>query len=612
MRHAALLFLGGLVPLLAGAQAPDFTNSPRIESLVRAGNLYLSLADALALALENNLDIQLQRTTPGLAGTDLLRARGGGLLRNVPLNVAEAPAGIGGPASPLLNQPATGTTASTAIPTSVTELAVITPGQTTPNIAESTPLSNGTPLPLFDPALNGQWSWQHVTTPQNNPAISGAGSLVTSGPGGSAGLRKDFSPGTSVNLGFTSYRQRSNSIRNSYDPFNTATLGLTVTQPLLRGFGAAMNRRFIRIASNNRQISELLFRQQVISTVSGAIRLYNDYVSLTEDVRVKQQGLSLAERLLADNRAKVDEGTLAPIELVRAEAQVAASRQDLANSEGFAAQQELILKTYLTRRGTADPLVRNAHIVATTPIEVPVTEPVRPVDDLVEEAFHNRPELESTRLQLANSQISLEGSRNAMLPQLDVFGVMQNSSLAGDLNGLNPGAAGVADPAAIGGFGTGLSQLFRRSYPTYGAGIQLNLPLRNRIAQADYERDRVQVERAAIRRQQLTNQVRLEVEGSIIALQRSRAALDAAVETRKLQEQSLNIEMERYEAGLSTSFLVMQYQGFLAQARSTEVAARDTYSKARTALDRALGTILESHNVVLDEVLRGSLSTPLK
>ncbi|MCC7499780.1 MAG: TolC family protein [Bryobacterales bacterium] len=593
MNRFGSLCLAVALPSLLAAQRPDFTNSPRFESLIRAGNLYLSLPDALALALENNLDIQLQRATPELAATDLLRARGGGTLRNVPLTVAEAPAGIGGPASPLLNAPATGTTASTAIPTSVTELAVITPGQSTPNVTESTPLSTGTPLPVFDPSLNGSVSWLHATVPQNNPLITGTDSLVTSGPAGSAGIGQGFATGASVHLDFNSAWQRSNSARNVFNPFNTSSLGLTVTQPLLRGFGAAMNRRFIRIAQNNRRISALLFRQQVISTVAGAIRLYNDFVSLTEDVRVKQQALALAERLLADNRAKVNEGTLAPIELVRAQAQVAASRQDLANSQGFAAQQELILKSYLTRRGTADPIVAAVRIIATTPIEVPAAEPARPVDDLVRDAFTNRPELESSRLQLANSRISLEGSHNATLPQLDVFGVVENNGLAGD-------------------GGTGMAQLFRRNYPTYGAGIELNLPLRNRIAEADYARDRVQVERSAIRRQQLTNQVRLEVEGALIALQRSRAALDAAIETRKLQEQSLSIEMERYQAGLSTSFLVMQYQGFLAQARSTEVAARDTYSKARTALDRALGTILETHGIILGEVLRGTLSTPLK
>lgn len=268
----------------------------------------------------------------------------------------------------------------------------------------------------------------------------------------------------------------------------------------------------------------------------------------------------------------MDQGTLAPIELVRAQAQMTSARQDLANSEGFEQQQELVLKNVLSRRGTADTLLREARIVPITPIDVPAREQVQPIQDLVATAYKNRLELEEGRLQVTNSEISLKGSRNAMLPDIGLVIAAQNSGLAGQLNPLVPPS--IVDPALLGGFGTSLAQIFRRNYPTYGIGIQLNLPLRNNIAEADYARDAIQFRQTQVRYQQLENQVRLEVEAALTALQRSRTAYDAAVEARKLQEQSLQIEMEKYANGVSTSFLVMQYQSFLAQARSTEVAAK--------------------------------------
>lgn len=592
-------------------------NSPRIDSLLRAGKLYLSLEDAIALALENNLDVELQRYAPAIARSDLERARGGSsVLRGINYAVTQLPQGVGGPVSPILNLPASGLTPTTAVPTSLTELAAIVPSQITSQI-ETTPFSSGPLVPIFDSAIVGGLNWQHSTTPEANSLLSGSNSLAGRNLTGNLGLQKGFGLGTDLGVSFNTSSQNTNSTRNQYNPYNTSNVGLNLTQPLLRGFGFGVNRRFIRIARNNEKVSDLVFRQQAIETVAGVIRLYFDLVSLVEDVGVKRQTLATAQRLYEDNRQKVEQGTLAPIELVRAEAQVAAARQDLANSEGFELQQELIVKTVLTRRGTADPLIREARIVTTTPIDVPEREEVRPVQDLVDQAYRNRPELDGARLQIASSRISLQGSRNELLPQLDLVGVAQNSGLAGQLNPLapvTPGAGGTGliatpDQTFTGGFGTALGQIFRRNYPTYGIGIQLNLPLKNRIAQGDYARDEITLRQTEIRFQQLENQVRLEVEGALIATQRARASYEAAVQARKLQEQSLQIEMEKYENGLSTNFLVMQYQSYVAQARSTEVAARDVYIKARTALERATGETLQNHNVSVDEVYRGRISS---
>jgi outer membrane protein TolC len=591
----------------------QFQNSGRIESLIRSGQLYLSLQDAIALALENNLDIELQRYGPAIADADLLRTQGGGQPRGVGLSVGETPAGIGGPNSPLLNAAAGSFAFSSSVPANISDLAVVAPGQTSLSISGTTPQSSGPPVPVFDATLIGQFSGTHQTTPQTNPIITGATTLISRVVVQNAGVQKGFSTGTQVSLAYTANSQETNSVRSSVNPFTTASLGLTLVQPLLRGFGSAMNRRFIRVANNNRKVSDLVFRQQVISAVSGVIRLYYDLVSLNEDVRVKQQTLALAQKLQADNEAQFKAGTLAEIEVVRAQAQVGAAREDLINARALAREQELILKTVLTRRGTADPAVRETRIATTDTVPAPGPEKIRPIQDLVAEAFKNRPDLAAAGLQIQNSEISLEGSRNLLRPEVDIVATAQNNGLAGQVNPLAT-AGGVlgstAAPVFLGGFGLAVEQLLRRNYPTYGVGIQLSLPLRNRVAEADYARDQLQLRQSQIRRQQLENQVRLEVENAVIALERTRAAYEAAVQTRSLQQQSLASEQKRYAVGISTTFLITQYQSFLAQARSTEVAARGAYGKAQAALQRALGLTLEENGVSIDEAYQGKVARP--
>ena len=600
--------------------AVSFNNSPRVDSLIRAGNLYLSLPDAIALAVENNLDIEVERFWPEIASTDVLRAKGGGTLRGIYLLVNETLPGIGGPPSPLLNSAASGSLTGTTVPGSLTELAAITvPTPTGIGITGAASFSAGPPIPPFDPSLTSSLQWEHQDTPQTSTVTSGTPALATNSYTGDVGLEKGFSTGTLIDLSFNAARQNTNSPSSILNPFTSSSLALNVTQPLLRGFGIGMNRRFIRIAKNNEKTMDLVFKQQLIATVSGVIQLYDDLVSLIEDVKVKQETLAVAQRLYEDNHVQVDQGTLAPVELTRAQAGVAAARQDLANSQGYEQQQELVLKTVLTKRGTADRSIRDAHLIPTTPIETPEKEPVRNIDDLLAEAFRNRPELEEARLQISNSHISLEGSRNELLPELDLVGIAQNAALTGQANPLTPPAstgttgtssASFTDQSSIGSVGTGLSQLLTGRYPTYAVGLQLTLPLRNRVAQADVERDEMQLRQFQVQYQQLENQVRLAVEGAVIALNQARTAYDAAVETRTLQEQSLKIELERYATGLSTNFLVMQYQSFVAQARSTEVAARNVYVKAQTALERALGLTLENHNIAVDAAYRGRVAQP--
>ncbi len=359
-------------PYVPPPMAPvDLTNTTLIHSFLRAGNIYLSLADAISLAIQNNLDIELERYALPAADTEVLRAKGGGLLRGLPYTLAEVPVGIGGPASPLITNAAAPSISAGSVPTNPSELGVLSEPQDNLAVTGTIPYATGPAVPLFDPALEGQLNWTHQTTPEANSVIVGTSALQTNTTVADAGYVQGFGPGTELNVSFNNTRETLNSLRGNYSPYTTSNFGFTVTQPLLRGFGLAVNRRFIRIAKNEKTIANLLLQQQLIATVYGVVRLYTDLVTLYEDVKVKQDTLASAQKLYEDTKAEVDEGTLAPVELTRANAQVYSIRQDLINSSSLLEEQEAIVKNVLTRRTDNDPDILAARIIPTDTIEVP-------------------------------------------------------------------------------------------------------------------------------------------------------------------------------------------------------------------------------------------------
>jgi outer membrane protein TolC len=589
----------------------DLRNSSRVDKLIRAGQLYLSLQDAIDLAVENNLDLQLERFNSQFAETDVLRAKGGGLLRGVDFNIRNLPQGIGGPASPLLTTVG-GNSPITTVASNSADLAPLLETVTSLGVTGSFPFATGTPIPQFDPSLSALLQGTHTSTLETNFNSYGVNPLVSNSFLGTFGYTQGFSTGTSLNVAFNETRTNANAVASNYDPFTTGYASISIVQPLLQGFGIANNRRFIRIAENTRKISDEVFKQQVIEVLWAVARLYFDLVSLNEDVIVKQQALDAAQKLYDDNKSQVEVGTLAPIEVKRAQAEVARTREDLINSRNLVLQQEVILKNVLTRRGTKDPLIGSSRIVPLDAIEKPVETPAPDTAALIGMALQNRPDLAQAGLQIQNSEISLKGSKNALLPSLNIVGSLQNNGFAGQVNPLSLPLGAVTSPAIqqdlLGGGGTLLSQIFGHNYPNYALGVQLNVTLRNRVAQADVIRDELQLRASEVRRQQLENEVRLEVENSLLDVQRALADYRAAQETRELQEEALDAEQQRYQVGASTTYLVIQYQRDLAQARSTEVVSLGNYAKAKAALDRATGGNLETYHVSIDEAYKGIVS----
>jgi outer membrane protein len=611
---AALAVSLGLTPLFAQSTGTgtgtrtgppvNLQNSARLHELMRAGNFYLSLRDALALAIENNLDIELERYQLPVAETELLRAQGGGTLRGLNFTLAEVPTGVGGPLSPVVTGGAVAgqATPGASVATSATELGVLGAPQDNLSVMGTVAQSAGTAVPSFDPSVVGLLNFIHQTTPQTAFQSYGTNALVTNTTSANGGISTGFTTGAVASLNFDNYHTNWNSATSGFNPFNGSSLGVTVMQPLLRGFGMALNRRYIRIAGNQRRISSLLFQQQLINTVYGVVRLYTDFVALYEDEKVKQETLTLAQKLLADTQAQVDIGTLAVVELTRANAQVASARLDVINARGLREEQEAIVKNVLTRRND-DGELRDAPIIPTDTLSIPGQEEVRPIQDLLADALRNRPDLEQAGLQIENSRIGLEGSRSATQPEVDLVGVMQNNGLAGTTG---PGLPNPY-PGYSGGYGSALEQLLARNYPTYGIGVQVTLPIHNRVAEADLARDEIQVKQQQVRLAQLQNQARLEVEDALIAMRRARASYQAAVEARRLQQESLEAEQAKFEIGTSTSFFVIQYESLLAQAKSTEIAAQSSYAKARAALQRATGTILDENHISFDNAVKGKM-----
>jgi outer membrane protein len=589
-------------PYMPQEVAPvNFSNTNRLDSLLRAGNLYLSLEDAIALALENNLDIELQRYGPQIAQADLLRANAGGLLRGVPAAVQT------GPASAQAQVLGTGGTGGGG------GGGTTTTGGATGGAGGTIITATGAALPNLDPVMFTSYGWGHRTRPQSNTVTTGLTAIAFNTGSFSYGVQKGFLSGTTLSFGWNSDSSRSNNPLSDINPFTQSNFQLQISQRLLQGFGIAVNNRNIRVAKNNLRVSDLVFKQQVIATVSSVINLYWDLVSFRENVKVQHQALALAEKLYNDNKKQVEIGTLAPIEIVSAEAQVALAQQNLTIAETQQLQQETIIKNALSRTGVASPSIADAHIVPTTPIRVPDVDQIQPLQDLVETAMQYRPELEQGRINLENTHIGLKGDRSQLLPSLDLQLSLQNNGLAGQTNTLplrgSPLVRNV-DPFFLGGYGTVLEQLFRRNFPDYAIGFSLNIPLRNRSAQADMIRDELSLRQQQIRQQQLTNQIRVDVQNALIAVQQARAQYQAASKQRVLQEQTLEAEQKKYALGASTVFFVIQYQRDLAQAQSAEVSALAAYTKARVGLERSTGQTLPANNIVIDEALRGQVSRP--
>jgi outer membrane protein len=587
----------------------NFEDSQRIERLIRAGRIYLSLRDAIALALENNLDIEVARLNPKLQQANLLRASAGQLLRTVSSSISSGPSSAS--LGILAGANALGSTGSSSGSSST--------GGVLSGLSYQLA---GSAIPNLDPTVFVNAQFQHTTSPESSTFYTGTTFLVTSYKSSTFGVQQGFLTGTQVTLGMSNtlgYKQ--NSPNNDFNPTDQGALSFQITQNLLNGFGVKVNNRTIRIAKNQLHSSDLTFKQQVIATVNNVVGLYWDLVSFNDSLKVKQQTLELNRQLYIDNKRRAELGALAEIDIIQAEAEMKSSQQDVVTAETQVLQQELTLKSVLTRSGFNNAAVVGARIAPTDHFDVPPQDAIQPTQDMVAEAFQKRPEIEQSQISLEDTRISMLGTKNNLLPSLSVFASLSNNGLSGAVNSLPrpvtlPSGQIVNQartPADvngffIGGYGSFLSQLFNRNFPNYSAGFQLNVPLRNRANQADLITDELNYRQSQIQDKQLLNSIKLNVINAQIALSQARAGLANAVEARRLQEQVLAGEKRKYELGTSNLFNVIQVQRDTTTRELAEVDARSQYVKARVALDNVLGNTLEVQNVDIGEAKNGTVT----
>ncbi|MGB2635043.1 MAG: TolC family protein [Candidatus Acidiferrum sp.] len=564
------------------------TNSPRLDQLIHDGKMPLSLQDAIALALENSMDIVVQRYTPWMADVSLLKARAGGYGYGTPGSIA------------------VGSTA---------------------NLPEL----------YYDPVLTQTLQFADATIPIANPFISGlgaSGSTTSAQPLFShtavynTSYYQSFATGSSLSVSWDNTRA-SSTADNFFNPYVQSSVNIGFQQQLLAGAGRFVNRRNIIIAENNRKIADLQFAQQAITTVTSTITAYWELVYARENVKVQQQAVTVSEKLYNDNKKQLEIGTMAPLDVTRAESELATDRQNLIVARTIQLQDELTLKNYIAKDPTASNLL-DVEIVPTDKPESPATVETSSFADAVKEAFQKRPDLQEQYFNLKNAQLDVKFTRNALLPtatlgvQYSSNGLAGNSFITGapttisgapivDVNGVPvPGYylpvtvtpnTGVAKQ----GFGTAQSEIFHNNFPVYSGQLTLSLPIRNRANQADNIHAQLVERQFEAEVQQTKNNALLDVRNTTIAVEQGRAQVDAATKARELQQQTFDAEQKKYQLGASTVYNVILTQRDLITAQGTELRALASLAEAKANYERALGRTLEVNNVTIAGAKKGDI-----
>ncbi|HYL10429.1 MAG TPA: TolC family protein [Candidatus Acidoferrales bacterium] len=571
----------------------NLENSPRLEQMIHDGKLALTLQDAITLALENNMDIIVQRYSDWISDTDILRAKGGGISRGIPFANGQFAEG----ANPSQN---------------------------------------------FDPTITTGITFDDRNIPVNNPFTAGTGisslaSLVVHTATYNTQYSQGFATGTGFGAFFNNTRSSTNSPASIFNPSVQSSLGVFFNQQLLNGFGLLVNTRFIRIAKINKKIADLAFAQQAINTTNQVSNAYWELVFARENVKVQQEAVNVAEKLYADNKRQVEIGTMAPIDVVRAEAEVATNRQNLIVAQTVQLQQQTLLISTITKNPLTPQLI-SVEVVPTDSATQPVEMQTAPLPDAVKEALDKRPDILQQVEDLKARDINVHATRNALLPTFTVSGQYLSQGLGGDAKTLSApttvagnqivnqagvpvivntpsGAIPVFLPQNVttvtgiapGGLGDALSSVFNNRFPDYTIQFNLNLPIRNRPAQADSARALLEQRQSEARMRQLQNNVVIDVRNTQIALEQDRARVQAAGQARILQERTLDAEQKKYQLGASTVFLVIQAQRDLSNARGVELRALVDLAKAKIDYERALGRTLDVNHITIADARRGTV-----
>jgi len=585
---------------------PQFANSPRIDSLMREGKIYLSIDDAIALALENNLDLEIARYNLNIADTDYLRSKSGANILGINTGIVQNTpgGGVGG----------LGGTVGSG--TGGTTVAAGGAGTGTNGLVSST-LGIGPTITSFDPVLTGTLQLDKNDT-ESVSSLAPVPILAQNTYTANFAYTQGFQWGTTLTAGFNNTHLTTNSPTSLLTPDLGSNFQFKITQNLLQGFGALPNTRFIRIARNNREISDVAFRLQIITTTDQIENMYWDLVYAFENVRVQQEALTYAQKALDDSKRQAQVGTVPPIQVVSAQSTVATDQQNLIVAQNNLQLQQLLMKNALSR-SIDDPVLGEADVIPTSTMQVPQEEPVIPTQDLISQALDHRAELVESRIDLNSRDLSSKAVRNAMLPTLDAFAYYGGSGVGGTV-ALPACPAGTVSSRCYTtlpppfrttnsvGYGGTLDQLVNSTAPDKGIGLTLNIPLRNREAQANQVRSQLEYRQAQVRLHQLENQVRIEVRNAQFDVKQNRAAVQAAQSAVDLARQTFDADQQKLKVGLTTQTAILQDASTLTTSESNLVSAKAAYEKSRIELDRATGLLLDHSGIDVAEATRGQVT----
>jgi outer membrane protein TolC len=588
---------------------PNLGNSPRIDSLMRDGKIYLSIDDAVALALENNLDLDIARYNLNIAEADLLRAKSGASILGVNTGIVQNTpgGGVGG----------LGGTVGSG--TGGTTVAAGGAGTGTNGLVSST-LGIGSPITSFDPQLTGTLQLDKNDTESVSvfsPVPVVAQNTYTS----NFGYTQGFQWGGTLAAAFNNTHLTTNNPTSLLTPQLGSNFQFRFTQNLLQGFGFLSNTRFIRIARNNREISDVAFRLQIITTVDQIENMYWDLVYAYENVRVQQESLTYAQKALEDSKRQAQVGTVAPIQVVSSQSTVATDQQNLIVAQNNLQLQQLLMKNALSR-SIEDPVLAEADVIPTSTMELPQQEPVTPIQDLINDALRHRAELVESRIDLQSRDINTKAVRNALLPTLQAFAYYGGSGVGGDVNALVPNCSTTSGSLCFNpttapppfqtantvSYAGTLNQLVNSTAPDKGLGLTLSIPLRNRLAQSNQVRAELEYRQAQVRELQLENQVRIEVRNAQFDVRQNRVSVQAAQSAVDLARQTLDADQQKLKVGLTTQTAILQDAATLTTGESNLVSAKAAYEKSRIELDRATGLLLDHAGIDIADATRGQVT----
>jgi outer membrane protein len=574
------------------AVAPVFLhNSSRIRALLRSGNLYLTVQDALALAIENNLNLEVERYSLPTADWSVERNEAGGPIRGLSgstANVGAVNAGTG----------VLGAIQSAGVNSGGGGGGGFVGGGGGANIQQIGPV-----VVKFDPAFTGSTTFSHLTYPQSNLSVSEVPALVDSNRINTQTLSQGLASGGTFQFTNYAYSQRENAPSDILNPVSTPYMRAYFQQPLLQSYGAELNTRSIRVARNGVVVARETYRSNLINLINTILGQYWGLVTANEELRARQRALENARKFRDDTEREINAGALPRVQMPRAEAEVAGRAQDVTLAQVALRQQENSLKEQLVRE--LDPAIEAAPIVPLDAIQVPERDDLPPMRDLVAVAMKNRPDVAISKLQDENAAINALGTRNGLLPTAIAYGTLQDRGSAGTAH-VTPG--GSPDPYFVGGYGTSLGQILRHNFPTESGGIYFQIPINNRVAQADYGIEQMQMQSSQLTSQRANNDIVVSISNQLVALQQARVRYNAALNTRKLQEQLLAAEQEKFAYGTVTFSALIIDQRNLVNAQISEVNALNAYARAHDGLDQVLGGTLERYNITLDEGIQGRIN----